>query len=470
MTMPTAETQSGDVLTAVHDEIGRLREANAAFSEALRNVEAMAWFDIAPTNDPREVCQTLAGKIRDTGDIQHIGVFLTDPVTLEFAPGLMVPEAMGPRLRREFEQQLGAGMIGWTVRERRLVAVPALTDPEDGSDPDSVIIFPISTTRRVWGVAVCFAAHDTEDLPQNALRLLNIVANHFGMAIENASLMHELADQNRDLEVMVQKRTSELQTKNQALERAYEELRRVDAAKDDFISLVAHELRTPLTSILSFSEFLGEEGLAPEEIAEFSRSIKQEATRLHLLVNDVLDLAKMEAGKLVYRYSEEDLNAIAEVCINGMAGHAAKRRIQVKFQKDEALPAVTLAPDRIQQVIQNMISNALKYSEEGSEVIVSTRHTPDTVTLEVRDFGVGIAARDIPKVFNKFERIEDVKHHAGGTGFGMPISMNIIESGHGGKMWVESEGRGKGAVFYFIIPKQRDNKATTAPVAGRDPG
>jgi signal transduction histidine kinase len=466
----TDELENGSVLSAIRHEITRLREANAAFTEALRSVEAMAWFDIAPTNEPREVCQVLAGKIRDTGDIKDIGVFLTDPVTLEFVPGLMAPEEMSQHLQKEFEQQLAAGMIGWTVRERRLVAVPPLTTPDDVARPGSVIIFPISTTRQVWGVAICFAAHDTDDLPQNTLRLLTIVANHFGMAIENSSLMRELGEEKHDLEAVVAERTAELEAKTRDIEKAYDELRRVDAAKDDFISLVAHELRTPLTSILSFSEFLGEEGLAQDEIREFSASIKQEATRLHLLVNDVLDLAKMEAGKLVYRYAEEDLNALVELCINGMSGHAAKRNMTIKFLKDEKLPPVTIAPDRIQQVIQNMLSNAIKYSDDGSEVVVSTRDMPDTVALEVRDFGMGIAARDLPKVFNKFERIEDVKHHAGGTGFGMPIAKNIVESGHGGKMWVESEGRGKGSVFYFIIPKRQTENEKTASVPGGDPG
>ena len=466
----TSKPENKDVLMTIRREITRLREANAAFSEALRNVEAMAWFDIAPTNDPREVCQTLAGKIRDTGDIKDIGVFLTDPVTLEFVPGLMAPEQESQRLQKEFEQQLAAGIIGWTVRERRLVAVPALTSPDDDAKPGSVIIFPISTTRQVWGVAICFAAYDADDLPQNTMRLLNIVANHFGMAIENASLMRQLAEEKRDLEVVVAERTSELEAKTRDIEKAYEELRRVDAAKDDFISLVAHELRTPLTSILSFSEFLGEDGLSQNEIKEFSASIRQEATRLHLLVNDVLDLAKMEAGKLVYRYSEEDLNALAQLCISGMSGHAAKRNMTIKFEKDEKLPLVAIAPDRIQQVIQNMLSNALKYGDDGSEIIVTTRDMPDAVALEVRDFGMGIAARDIPKVFNKFERIEDVKHHAGGTGFGMPIAKNIIESGHGGKMWVESEGRGKGSVFYFIVPKRQTETTKAAFAPGRDQG
>ncbi len=183
-------------------------------------------------------------------------------------------------------------------------------------------------------------------------------------------------------------------------------------------------------------------------------------------MNDVLDLAKMEAGKLVYRCTKEDLNELAALCMNMMLGQAAKRNIELKFERCESLPQVTLAPDRIQQVIQNMLSNAIKYSEENSEVILTTRDMPDAVVFEVSDFGMGIAARDIPKVFNKFERIEDVKHHAGGTGFGMPIAKNIIEVGHGGKMWVESGGRGKGATFYFIIPK--DHKAAMKASAGGD--
>lgn len=461
--MIAAEEIQGNILAGLRSEITRLREANSAFSEALRNVEAMAWFDLAPTNDPEEVCQSLVGKICDTGDIREVGVFLADTETMEFTPGLMMPEEVGAHLRKEFEQQLASGMIGWSVRERRLVAVPRIT-----CSAETAVIFPISTPRQVWGVVICFAGYPSEHLPQNTLRLLNIVANHFGMAIENASLLRRLGEEKHDLESLIATRTAEIEAKTKDIEKAYEELRHVDAAKDDFISLVAHELRTPLTSILSFSEFLGEEGLSREEIRDFSSSIRQEATRLHMLVNDVLDLARMEAGKLVYRYSREDLNALAELCINGMSGHTAKRKVSVQFIKEDHLPLVKLAPDRIQQVIQNMLSNAIKYSDEGSQIIVTTKDMPDTVVLEVRDFGIGIAARDLPKVFNKFERIEDVKHHAGGTGFGMPIAKNIIESGHGGKMWVESEGRGKGASFYFVIPKDQKQEMRVAASPGCD--
>lgn len=434
-------------------EIGHLKQTNLAVTEALRSVEAMAWLDIDPASDLAEVCQVLAGKVRDTGDIRHVGIFLMNPDTFQFDLTLSVPEEAAPQVRREFEEQIGAGMIGWTVRERRLAVVPALTLPA-GAGEQSIILLPVSTPRQVWGLVICFCAHGHERLPQNTLRLLNIVANHFGMALENAALLRTLSDQNRNLESIVQARSAELLAKKKDLEEACADLRRMDAAKNDFISLVAHELRTPLTGILSFSEFLAEEGLSPEEIKEFAGSIHREATRLHRLVNDVLDLAKMEAGKLSYTYDDEDLNEVAELSLTSIAAAARKRNIRISLQKAPGLPSLRLAHDRIQQVILNMLSNAMKYSDDGGEIIIKTEAQADGVCLSVQDFGAGIAARDIPKVFNKFEQIEDVKHHSEGTGFGMPIAKNIVEVGHKGKMWVTSEGRGKGSTFYFTLPRQ----------------
>ncbi len=450
--MPSSAVQKRD--HGANAELVRLKQANAAVSDALRSLEEMASLDIGLASRPADVCQVFVGKIRDTVDIRHLGVFLMNQETLEFDLALSLPAFREDRVREEFERQLAEDVIGWSVRERRLVVVPPLTACQDSDDEESVIIFPISTPRQVWGLVLCFSPHSCENQSQNTLRLLNIVANHIGMAVENASLMQSLSEQNKNLEKIVEKRSAEVIAKKEQLEEAYEELRRLDAAKDDFLSLVGHELRTPLTSVLSFSEFLAEEGISPEEVKEFATSIHREAVRLHDLVNDVLDLAKMEAGKLSYDYTEGNLEGVAELCISIMAAVAKKRDITIRFEKDENLPALCFAYDRIQQVILNLLSNAIKFSNDRGEVIVSVRDQGDSVCLSVRDFGVGIAARDISKVFNKFEQIEAVKHHSKGTGFGMPISKNIVEAGHNGNLWVNSDGRGKGATFFFTLPKR----------------
>jgi len=264
-----------------------------------------------------------------------------------------------------------------------------------------------------------------------------------------------LIEKQETLEKTVSERLAELLRDKRKLERDCEELRRSDAARNDFLALVGHELRTPLTSILSFSEFLEEGELSLDDLKELAGPIRREATRLDRLVNDILDLARLEAGKFTFTYVESDLNEVAALCVGAREAAARKRGIRVTLNRDDSMTLVPLAPDRLQQVIMNMLDNAIKFSNDGGEIIITTDNRRDHVFLSVQDFGEGVAARDIAKVFSKFEQIEHARQHAKGTGFGMPLAKNIIERGHNGKMWVKSEGRGSGATFFFSLPKRR---------------
>ena len=448
------------------DELGLLRSAHREVTESLRRVEALTALDLDPAGDPAALCRVLVGEVSHVEDIRRMGVFLMNPATLEFEPAYAVPPEASPLIAAEFEQQLAAGEVGRAVRERR--PVPALPlGPEDDEDPDrSAILFPIATPRQVWGLVLCLSPRDCDELPRNMLRLLTIVTNYAGMVIENASLLRTLSDQNRNLEQIVADRSAELLAKRQDLETANDRLRRIDAARSEFVSLLAHELRTPLTSILSLSEFLTEDGLSPAEVRDFAGSIRSEADRLRRLADDVLDLSRMEAGKMVYRYRTDDLNLLAARSVESLRPVARQRGITLHFEPSPGLPLVSLASERIQQVILNILSNALKFSPDGSEVTVATAQDAATVRLRVTDHGLGIAARDLPRVFNRFEQIERLDHHSKGAGCGMAISRGIIEEGHGGRIWVESEGRGKGSTFHFAIPKVRPSSRSEAESHG----
>lgn len=437
---------------ADHD---RLRAEHREVSESLRRVEALTALDLDPAGDPAALCRVMVREVSNVDDIRHIGVFLMNPATMEFDLAYAVPPDATARIHSEFENQLSAGEVGRAVRERRPVPGPPLAS-EGRNGPDrSVVLFPIATARQVWGLVLCLSPRECDDLPRNLLRLLTIVTNYAGIVIENASLLRKLSEQNRDLEHIVAERSAELLARRKDLEAANERLRRIDAARSDFVSLLAHELRTPLTSILSLSEFLSEDALSPAEVRDFAGSIRSEADRLRRLADDVLDLARMEAGKMVYRYREDDLNLLAAQCIDNLRPVAWPRQITLRFDPDPALPAVPMASDRIQQVILNILGNALKFSPDGSEVAVTTTQNTDFVGLSVADHGPGIAARDIPRVFNRFEQIERLDLHSKGAGCGMAISRSIIEEGHGGRIWVQSEGRGKGSTFHFTVPRVR---------------
>lgn len=245
----------------------------------------------------------------------------------------------------------------------------------------------------------------------------------------------------------------ELEKKNEELEKVCTELKVLDDMKDDLLSLVGHELRAPLSNILGYSEFLKEEELSREEIEEFSGIIYQESHRLSRLVNDILDLSRMDRGKLAYNYIKESLNEVIKRSVLAVEKSLSAKNIRVDISLDEKIPVLELDPDRIQQVTVNILDNAIKCSDPGKTIKIKTESRPGEALVNIEDHGVGIAKENAHKVFAKFGQIEDIRKHSTGSGLGMPIAKRIIEEGHGGKIWFESPGLGKGTTFYFSLPE-----------------
>lgn len=238
-------------------------------------------------------------------------------------------------------------------------------------------------------------------------------------------------------------------------------LRQIDAMKNDFLSLVSHELRTPLTSIMAYSETLLMDGMVVDETErkEYLQIIYSEGERLTRLINDVLDLTKMEAGKMDYFFEEYDISLIIRNAVMNSTSLAAQRKHTLTTELEPGVPAVRLDKDRIMQVLMNLLSNAIKFTNEGGRITVRAQMEPPAegegvskfLRVSVTDTGIGIAPQDLSKVFSKFEQIESIDHHSVGTGLGMPICKQIVEEGHGGRIWVESE-LGKGSTFIFTLP------------------
>jgi len=199
-------------------------------------------------------------------------------------------------------------------------------------------------------------------------------------------------------------------------------------------------------------------GADVETTQEYVGTIVTEGKRLRELIDDILDLTKMEAGKVTYEFQEFALNEIVETVLLGMHSRAEAKKQELVADLQPDLGEVRVAQDRITQVLTNFMSNAIKYTPEGGRIVVHTRKTPPfpgqavpTVTVTVEDNGIGIAPENLERVFSKFDRIEAIANHKEGTGLGMAISKQIVEGGHGGRIGVESEV-GKGSKFHFRIP------------------
>lgn len=272
--------------------------------------------------------------------------------------------------------------------------------------------------------------------------------NEQGLAANQKALEMMAAN----MEQLIKERTAELEVTNNELVHA-------NQVKSEFISIVSHELRTPLTSIKSFADILNDELTDPDS-KNYLRIINEEADRLNRLINDILDMQKIDAGRMVWRDERINLIDVTRAAVESFSGaYQAKNIALVLDVSDAALYTVTDS-DKIRQVLANLLSNALKFTQQG-KVVVSIRLVGDHdgkafIQTAVRDNGPGLAASQLERVFEQFYQVEnDQSRKIQGTGLGLTICKQIVEH-YQGKIWAESE-LGKGATMLFMLPSAQAN-------------
>jgi len=251
----------------------------------------------------------------------------------------------------------------------------------------------------------------------------------------------------------LEQKSGELIAATTELRAANERLQELDRLKDDFVSTVTHELRTPLTSIRAFSEILHDNPeLDAGERQRFLQIIIQESERLTRLINQVLDLAKLESGRAEWQVAQVDLKSVVEDSVNATSQLFSAKNVALDVRLADDVQPVRADRDRLVQVLINLLSNAVKFVDAGTgHVVVDVRGDADAVRVRVTDNGPGIGAADQLVIFEKFRQAGDtMTEKPQGTGLGLPISRQIIEH-LGGRLWVESE-LGRGASFVFSLP------------------
>ena len=228
----------------------------------------------------------------------------------------------------------------------------------------------------------------------------------------------------------------------------------VDKMKSDFISNVSHELRTPVTVLRTYADTLYNFGneFSFDEQKEFIGTINQEVIRLNKMVNDILDFSKMQNdAKLEKKYA--NIVETIDETVNSLKVLADEKNIKISVMAEPNLPEVPYNVDSIERVLNNLITNAIKYSENNSRVRIKAElsNQPDFIEISVEDFGMGIAKEHLSKIFDRFYRVENSSHSIKGTGLGLHLARVAIEKYHGGKIWATSE-LGKGSVFTFALP------------------
>jgi two-component system, cell cycle sensor histidine kinase PleC len=266
----------------------------------------------------------------------------------------------------------------------------------------------------------------------------------------------------KEIEASLEKTRKELEfIKKTAAEEDHKkviEYRELDRLRTDLLSTVSHELRTPLAGIKGYTTMLMDyyNKLKRTQKLESLVAIDSSTDRLADLIDHLLDISRMDSGLFKLKLQPINLNELLAAAMN-----EAKLRspiFEFKTKIDRQLPRVIVDPQRLRQVIDNLIDNAVKYSKEGTEITLQTEVRPEEILISISDHGMGIPATELTKIFDRFFRIEErLKNDPGGFGLGLSLCKSLVEA-HGGKIWVESEVD-KGSTFYFTLPtKKRDNK------------
>jgi signal transduction histidine kinase len=328
------------------------------------------------------------------------------------AAALREPVEVADAREGEFRVQYGSAHVRDAIERsgmRALLAVPLLR--EDG------ILGGLVLQRTTPGA---FA--------REVVALMQTFASQSALAIQNARLFREIEDKSRQLEI-------------------------VSKHKSEFLANMSHELRTPLNAIIGFSELLQEEAedTGQERILPDLAKIHTAGTHLLSLINDILDLSKVEAGRMELEPSTFSLRSALENGITLLLERANRHGISLGLEINPGLDAVEADERKVKQVVFNLLSNAVKFTPDGGRVELSAQFAGEDIQIAVRDTCIGIASDDLEHVFEEFRQVGTGAARHEGTGLGLPLAKRFVEL-HGGRMWVESEP-GVGSTFAFTLPR-----------------
>ncbi len=309
---------------------------------------------------------------------------------------------------------------------------------------------PINIKNKFYGIIEVFRE---SDFAQEDTKCFTTLVKQVSLPLESAILYEEIKDTNIKLE-------------------------KLERLKSEFISIVSHELRTPLTSINSALDIIlkGTTGEINETMEKFLNLAKRNVTRLSAIIYDLLDLSKIEAGKMEFRFEKTNINLPIELVKNTLENLAKEQNIAINTNLDNSLESVYIDTQRMEQVLTNLVSNAIKFTRENGTIEITSERIssdeirkntffdsiPDSlsdeyVKIAVKDNGIGIAKEDWGKVFEQFKQIENsLSRKVGGSGLGLPIAKRLMEA-HKGFIWLDSE-LNQGSTFYLAIPLMKEKE------------
>jgi len=308
------------------------------------------------------------------------------------------------------------------------------------------VIAPILSQNNMLGVILAADSSDSFVMTEGDKELISILADQVGQAIRNARLFEEVYRSRQGLEAKVSERTKQL---TQALD----DVKKISEMKSEFISAVSHELRTPLTSIKGYASILmaGKVGEIPTSVKERLEKINKHSDNLVKLINDLLDISRIESGRVEMKYTKQDIHVIIENIKDLLTPQMREKNIQFAAEIPPGLPQVSIDANQIERVFINLVSNAIKFTPEKGQITITADKEKDEIKFTVSDTGIGIKKEDQEKLFAEFYRADnEINQVVKGTGLGLSLVKKIIEA-HGGKVWLTSK-MNEGSHFFFTLP------------------
>ncbi len=370
--------------------------------------------------------KALARRVEELSRLQEIDRELNE--TLDFAE--VMDRTLNWAVRMTNADNGAIGLIDVEQGQTRVVAqhgeAPAavtamLADSQAVSNGGSLTV-PIQREGRVIGV-IALDRKDGRSFDPEALALVTRMADHAAIAIENARL--------------------------------YEEVRRANQAKSEFVSVMTHELRVPMTSIKGYAEMLGMVGELNEQQKSFLEIIRNNIARMSVQVSDLSDISRIESGRLKLEIEEGvSLRQVLDDVLASIKAEIEKRQHTIVVDLPGELPSVRADPQRLTQVLTNLVNNAVKYTPDGGTITIRAWQVDSFVRCAVQDTGIGMEPEEVGRLFTKFWRSEDrFVREQPGTGLGLAIAKNLVEM-QGGSMQVESQ-KGQGSTFSFTLPASK---------------
>ncbi len=411
----------------------------------------------AAMTDIRETYGRLTSRVAELVGCEKCVISLYDPDTREFvcqAPGYNVADELLKKFRYPSDDLRPA----WNFRTQGPLVNRR---PEEFNEVQQSYLrpfgvynlteIPLVVEGRIIGKISL--GNKPGGFSENEIRLITVFAAQAAVAIQNARLYARLRASAAELEAKVRERTAELEATYAELAASHARLREVDELKSDFLGNVSHELRTPLASIKGYVDNLldGVAGPLADRPRHYLARVRDNADRLSRMVSDLLDLSRIEAGKIDVVPQALDPAAVLADAREGLRHVAADRGVRLVLEPSPAAP-VWADPDKLHQVLTNLVSNAVKFTPSGGVVTLGAGvGPPGLVRLTVADTGPGVPTAERERVFDKFYQLGRVGgERPAGTGLGLTIARHLVEL-HGGRIWIE-DAPGGGALFALLLP------------------